>query len=117
MSSRPRRAPRRPGHNVSESAPRRGPTTPTTASPRDPGLVATWEDTIIRTLVFFSGHQGSSWLLDMLGSAPGVYVPGSSPGGPERHGGAEATFLDLTFSLPISEDAYAIWVAGLDLGR
>ena len=111
-----------PAINVSESAPetRTYHTYDRALAQRDPGLVANAGGHHHQNfLVFFSGHQGSSWLLDMIGSAPGVYVPGFEPLEVLNATAAQKLrFLDLTFSLPISEDAYAIWVAEIvDLGR
>lgn len=66
-------------------------------------------------LIFFSGHQGSSWLADMLGSMPDVFVPGFEPLEVENATAEQKmAFLRKTFELPEpSEEAYKTWIQDL----
>ena len=62
-------------------------------------------------LIFFSGHQGSSWLSDLLGSMPEVYVPGFEPLEVENAtANQKVDFINMTFNLPSSEDDHRVWL-------
>jgi len=70
-------------------------------------------------LIFFSGHQGSSVLADMLGSLADVYIPGFEPlevMDATREDKME--FMERTFNLPNSEEDFEEWrIAMKELGR
>jgi hypothetical protein len=61
-------------------------------------------------LIFFSGHQGSSFLSDMVGSIPDVFVPGFEPLEVENATAEQKIrFIELTFDLPSTQDEYLGW--------
>ena len=75
-------------------------------------------------LIFFSGHQGSSALADMLASDPAVFVPGFEPLDRAGLTAAQKTaFVEATFTFPASEAGFAAWrrellpVAGMRVER
>lgn len=72
-----------------------------------------------RFLMFFSGHQGSSALMDVMGQIPGVYVPGfeplDNPNGPVEESflstEQKMTFLDAIMNMPQSPSEFDEWKA------
>jgi hypothetical protein len=63
-----------------------------------------------RFLLFFSGHQGSSALADMLATHPSVFIPGFEPLDQAGLTAAQKTaFLEATFTFPASEAGFAAW--------
>lgn len=63
-----------------------------------------------RFLVFFSGHQGSSALADMLASDPSVFVPGFEPLDFPGLSPAEKTaFMEAVFTFPPNEARHGAW--------
>ncbi|QDZ25091.1 hypothetical protein HOP50_15g76370 [Chloropicon primus] len=65
-------------------------------------------------LIFFSGHQGSSWLADMVGSMPDVFVPGFEPLEVQNATASEKMeFIRRTFELPSTVEEYNTWIGEL----
>eukprot|EP00887_Chlorella_sp_A99_P003192 scaffold9.g3192.t1 len=68
-----------------------------------------------RWLLFFSGHQGSSALVDMLASLPEVLVPGFEPldvpgmNQAQKLAFSERAVVEATFTFPADPAAFPAW--------
>ena len=88
-----------------------------TPTPMSPGSAAAATAPLSpqhRFLLFFSGHQGSSALADMLGSLPEVFIPGFEPLDVAGLApAAKLSFLRAAFAFPRAAPDYLAWRAAL----